>query len=279
MNGDRFLSVLKSKIFKIMPVTLTLALYKAMMRVHSYRHNPTGGPVSVSLKETSVLVSDRDYTLALPSFRNVPRFRRGMARQLERLARKYGADTFFTPKSGDVVLDVGANIGEFSIYCAAKGAGIVAFEPDPVVYKCLTQNLARFQNVSALPVALWHERTTQRFYSAFDSSDSSLIKPDEVIHSFFDVDCQPLDEIPMLAEFQHIDFLKMDGEGAEPEILSGAKETLRRIRRAAIDVGPERHGKDTKEEVGVIFREHGFRILDESPEHVLFAENMGWKTK
>ena len=37
-----------------------------------------------------------------------------------------------TLSAGDVVLDVGANIGLFSMHCARAGAAVLAFEPIPV---------------------------------------------------------------------------------------------------------------------------------------------------
>ncbi len=268
------ISVVGSKVFNWIPDSWKLPFYRAAMYVHGRRYKRLRGPVSVISVGSLVGVADRDYSLMLPSFRRIPRYRRGTAWRIELLAKKYGCPAFFEPKPGDVVLDVGANIGEFSIYCAMKGAGVVAFEPDPVVHDCLRRNLARFPQVDVLQMALWDQRTTLRFYSAVDKADSSLIKPETAVGAVVDVETWPLDEVTRIADLPQIDFLKMDGEGAEPEILRGATKILGRVRRTAIDVAPERQGEATKDAVITILDSLGFRILNHGARNVLLAENL-----
>jgi len=44
-------------------------------------------------------------------------------------------------RSGDVVVDVGANIGELGLWVSAQGGRYMAFEPDPVAFKALQKNV------------------------------------------------------------------------------------------------------------------------------------------
>lgn len=267
------LSVAGNKLFDLIPAPLKLGGYRASLYVMSHRYEQSGGPMTLSWDGSMVSIADRDYSLTLPSFRRIPRYRRGIGQRIDRLANRYGCPTHYCPKDGDIVVDVGANIGEFTLYAAAKGARVVALEPDPWVFKCLTGNLGRFSQTKGLPLALWNERATLNFFSAADKADSSLIEPDTPIRSIVDTEAWPLDEVPEIAEFEQIDFLKIDGEGAEPEILEGAAATLGKVRRIGIDIGPERHGESTKDQVTAILESVGFRILDHFHRHALVAEN------
>jgi hypothetical protein len=51
------------------------------------------------------------------------------------------------------------------------------------------------------------------------------------------VQAWPLDAVQAIGALPVIDFMKVDGEGVEPEILSGGIRTLRRTRVLAVDVG------------------------------------------
>ena len=55
-------------------------------------------------------------------------------------------------------------------------------------------------------------------------------------------------------------FLKCDAEGAEPEVLEGGRELLRRTVRIAIDTGPERRGERTSAACEALLRDAGFTV-------------------
>ena len=88
-----------------------------------------------------------------------PLFSGGIDARLEAVAAKYVGGTGYVPREGDVVVDVGAGIGEFTLWCADAGARVVAFEPDPLAFACLEQNTAALAGVQIFPYALWKERT------------------------------------------------------------------------------------------------------------------------
>jgi hypothetical protein len=87
--------------------------------------------------------------------------------------------------------------------------------------------------------ALWNEEKELLFYHANETGDSSLLPPDlsrpsEVIH------VRTLDSL--ISEFQitEIHILKVEAEGAEPEILEGASNALKISKYVTADLGPER---------------------------------------
>ncbi len=135
---------------------------------------------------------------------------------------------------GKVVIDAGAHIGTFSLMCAALGAEkIYAFEPLKENYKLLRENVDR-NNMQAQIIPLnkalgdrecLSEITyrTGAGYAAHISDPSSLEKNTQQI------------EITTVDRFmgwggQRVDFIKMDVEGFEENIILGAKETIKKYK-------------------------------------------------
>lgn len=263
----------ESSVFDRILLSVRLGILRTVMYLHGFRYARTGGPVSVIRNNAKIVVADRDYELMLPTSRRIIRYRGGIAWRIAKLAGRYGCPDFYEPQAGDVVVDVGSNIGEFVLYAVSKGAQAYAFEPDPSVYVCLSHNLERYPNAKGFQLALWNESTTLRFFSAAEKADSSFFEPDSHVQSVIELEAWPLDDVAEIAALERIDFLKIDGEGAEPEILQGATKTLQRTRRIAIDVGPERLGESTRDAVVEILKASGFTIIDHESSCELFAVN------
>jgi FkbM family methyltransferase len=125
---------------------------------------------------------------------------------------------------GDVVVDVGANVGYFSLL-AAKRAGIVySFEPDPFNMRSFVDNIAlnKFKNIMPFMVALSDYSGGASFFtSSTESARHSLIKTQEH-DGKITVKVDKLDDIVKCA----VDFLKSDTEGNELSVLKGAKGTI-----------------------------------------------------
>lgn len=73
-------------------------------------------------------------------------------------ARSQSADLLFNKvisslKPGDLAIDLGANVGKFTIVMADTGADVIAFEPDPLAQKQLYKNVGSRDNVRIMPVA------------------------------------------------------------------------------------------------------------------------------
>jgi FkbM family methyltransferase len=142
-------------------------------------------------------------------------------------------------KPGDTVIDVGAQIGCYTVRTATQGARVYAFEPFPANFAALQRNIALndLAEVKAFPHAVGAE-----------SGPRTMFVPDEGGHtgrySLFpgrgsqtiSVACISLDDIVRENRLQRVDVLKIDCQGSEYEILYAASEdTLARIRCILIE--------------------------------------------
>lgn len=116
-------------------------------------------------------------------------------------------------------LDVGANIGYYSVMAGKNRNHVIAVEPNPVAYACLVQNLrmnnieAETYNRAAWSVKKWLRMRKGRHTDLTKIEDSGAdilgITLDELLNG----------RVPSL--------IKLDAEGSEPSILRGAPDTLK----------------------------------------------------
>lgn len=125
------------------------------------------------------------------------------------------------------VLDIGANIGYFSIV-AGKVVGdsgkVFAFEPYPSTFEFLNKNIKTngLKNIVAVKKAVSNRAGVQRLYLANDPGEHSLGGRDGV--KSIDVEITTVDEFMW---GKKVDFIKMDVEGAEFHVLMGMTETIK----------------------------------------------------
>lgn len=181
-------------------------------------------------------------------------------------------DQFYTRYSlpvqdGWTVVDVGAGIGDFSIFAAqANPSGrVFAFEPFPNSYALLKQNLAENQveNVHAFQKAIWSRGGELELDLSsgeplqFTSQDKLATgKPDGVLR----IEAISLAQVFSAENLEVIDLLKLDCEGAEYEILFGAQpHTLARIERIILEYHDLDHNRHHSA-LAAYLEEQGFKV-------------------
>ncbi|MAQ62791.1 MAG: hypothetical protein CMA48_00500 [Euryarchaeota archaeon] len=184
----------------------------------------------------------------------------------EELVNELGEDyllQFISILENDLIVDCGANIGEFyhSIRKKQKNINYIAFEPDPRTFRCLELNLKNQKGVQLFNSGLGSSNTELSFYISEDGSDSSFINPG--VNEEIKVDSTTLDSY----KFGKVKLIKIEAEGYEPEVLFGAKETIKNTTFITVDSGPERgvEGKTTLAKVIDFLYENGFKLIEFNP--------------
>ena len=125
------------------------------------------------------------------------------------------------------IIDCGANIGLSVIFLKqlCPSARILAFEPDPSNHSLLEKNVRSFNlgNVDVQEAAIWKENTTLHFSSA-GSMGSSI----ETQASDQGVQVKAVRLKDLLNE--PVDFLKIDIEGAEYQVMRDAADSLQQVK-------------------------------------------------
>jgi FkbM family methyltransferase len=136
-------------------------------------------------------------------------------------------------KKNDIIIDCGANVGDFYL-CFDKKIRYIGIEPSPKEFFALKKNI---KNQTLINKALWKEQGKKTFYVSSEDADSSLIEINKY-EKKLKVDTITLDNI-LKKNNQRIKLLKLEAEGAEPEILEGCKK-INLIDYITIDAGFER---------------------------------------
>lgn len=122
-------------------------------------------------------------------------------------------------------IDVGAHVGMWTMRLSPLFAKVDCFEPIEEHSACWLRNVedAGCTNVALYPYALGAYRGSVAFAAEQGSSGNTFV------HAIggdgeFEYEMRPLDQF----EFKDVDFMKIDCEGFETEVVKGAEETIRR---------------------------------------------------
>lgn len=187
-------------------------------------------------------------------------------------------------QEGNVVFDVGANFGYFSLVagqCVGKRGVVIAFEPDPRNLVRLRRNIALngFDQVEVSPLGVFDQIGTLTFHMAAVEEDnmgtSSLIAAREGRQKM-EVSVTTLDTFVQDRGIERIDLIKMDIEGAEWGAICGGIEMLKRgvVRSMIIEVHEEILGEIKSREVLKMMNEVGFRGYSINEKR---ANGRGWQ--
>jgi FkbM family methyltransferase len=120
-------------------------------------------------------------------------------------------------------LDIGANVGCYSLLAASKGADVLSFEPDKDSVSALNVNkcINNFDNITVINKAVGNECGEVKFTEQLDTVNYVLDSSSSggIIVSMVNVDSIVLDERPIV--------MKIDVEGYEANVLDGAEKHLK----------------------------------------------------
>lgn len=171
---------------------------------------------------------------------------------------------------GDIVVDCGGNIGVFTSFALDMGASrVFSFEPYPNNYELNKKNNPNAQ-IFDLAVSNKSDDTLELLYTHTGNGGHSIIDtefdrtPGHFQHKNIFVKTISLDDIISKNFIDHIDFLKIDTEGAELKILEGlSDENLNKIRCISLEYhhGVFNHDESIFTKFQERFLKNGFNIF------------------
>jgi FkbM family methyltransferase len=163
---------------------------------------------------------------------------------------------FKSATSRPFIIDCGANIGLSIIYFKRlyPDSTIIAFEPDPAIFAVLQQNINRtnLTDVSLINAALWSSETTLTFFQ--EGADGGFVSDKTGNISV---------KAELLSKYitAEVDFLKMDIEGAEINVVKEITLHLKRVKNLFIEYHSYAGKKQELDDLLKILSDSGFRYF------------------
>jgi FkbM family methyltransferase len=180
----------------------------------------------------------------------------------------------FLPKQGDIVVDIGAHMGRYTIISSKRvGANgkVVAIEAHPSNFEMLKSNikLNQLTNVIPLNYAAYSKETKINLYLPDEESGYTMHHSimsnyvftkykDKTEDKFVEVSANTLDYLLQLNEITDVNWVKIDVEGAEFEVLKGASNVLSKSKDIALLI--EVHGLDNHRPILEFVSSYNFKI-------------------
>jgi len=202
------------------------------------------------------------------------------------LKKEYELVRDYEPREGDLVVDVGAHVGLYAIYAATKAKNVIAFEPIPQNFHYLMKHieLNNLRKVTAFPLALADEEGTAEFYmvGAGLASSTSFEEHAEAYKKYYQIAGTvkarkaTLDKTMRNLGIKTINLLKIDTEGAENSVLSGARLLLgmNAIHKIVVEVHKT---VNRVSNITRFLRKYGYRIdavFEESEKALVYARSL-----
>lgn len=143
--------------------------------------------------------------------------------ELEWVRRQFGS--YLSDKT---VCDIGANLGNHSLFFAEMANKVHSYEPNSAIFELLAINARQNHKISVYPVGISNRASTVRAAlrrSAYGSTRITDTPDDNEIPFTFQT--RPLDSFDDLKE-ERVGLIKIDVEGHEAQVLEGAEQTIRR---------------------------------------------------
>jgi len=182
-----------------------------------------------------------------------------------------GVYNFNYKLSPKIILDVGAHVGDYSIYMGLEypKAKIFAFEPNPKTYKILVENIKvnGVKNVTTINLGLSNRSQKEKLYLQLASGMTSVYKKEN--HSFSSVSINTLSLADFLRKYSvnSVDIMKVDCEGAEYKIFLGLpKNTLSQIKNITMEYH-DGLAKNSHVDLVKLFRKSNYNLTTQASKY------------
>jgi len=182
-------------------------------------------------------------------------------------------------QEGEILWDIGANVGTYSVYAAVKGHRVLAFEPSASNYHLLCRNVelnGLSSKLSAYCFAFTDSTkldclymTSSKIGSALNSFGAVIAPQNSAAESLSSQATLGFSVDDFIATFHppFPDHLKIDVDGLEGKIVNGARRTMADRRLKSVLVELDRKAVTTDHSLIDQFAECGFEFVNESGLH------------
>ncbi len=180
--------------------------------------------------------------------------------------REYFLFNDFIPKKGDIVLDLGANVGCYT-FQTSKRVGqegrVISVEPYPINHSILEQNIKRnkLNNVTPFKVAVSSKNSNVNLFISLASGSHSLHSG---IGRSVPVESLTFSTFLKRCGADHIDIMKMDIEGSEIDVLR-TKNAFSKIYRIVMET------HENAEEARMLLSRQGYFVTGIDSDRILYA--------
>ena len=134
------------------------------------------------------------------------------------------------------VIHIGAHLGqEYSIYNKMNISNMVFFEPQKDIFNQLSMHVQQSENIKLYNIALGNQTGTIKMYvDSYKQQSSSLLKPKKHLNQYphiqFNDECYvKIDKLDNIIKSREYNFISMDVQGFELEVLRGGTSVLKHI--------------------------------------------------
>jgi FkbM family methyltransferase len=141
-----------------------------------------------------------------------------------------------------VILDIGANIGQFAFAVKSfyPDASLYSVEPDVDIFAILKKNFSHSKNMKLFNVAIASNNNSRTFYKSKKFSEWSTLETPKDHENYITTKVDTTTGDTLFKELLNIDLLKIDVEGAEREAIVGMSKTLSKAKYVLIEVSLQR---------------------------------------
>jgi FkbM family methyltransferase len=167
------------------------------------------------------------------------------------------------PSSSGIFLDIGSNIGYFSLLASQRFAKVIAFEPSKQVFGALQSNINRngHKNITAINAAVSNTEKEAILFnsSGRDTGSASLSGTGDISET---VRCAPLQSFLPEEDWPQVRFVKIDVEGGELEVVKSLLMSAHLLPRE-VEIAIESDGDNAKNrEIFSLLSACGFKAID-----------------
>lgn len=173
------------------------------------------------------------------------------------------------PEPSDTVIEAGVCQGFDTAMFGKLADRVIGFEPSPRNYTTAKRNLRKYDNVDIINEGLWNEKSELEIQYGGGGGDDSFLEPDSSVKKRGGtVPVNTLEQYVDDLDIDEVNFVKIEAEGAEPEILDGMGEL--RPEKIVVNADEERGGMSPSKEIMDKLQAEGYNLVAVTLGCVLF---------